>query len=43
MKLTSFQAAAAETAKVTDGSIDVLINNGALMVHERGGLTLDKL
>lgn len=28
-ELTYLQAAAAETAKVTDGSVDVLINNGA--------------
>ncbi|KAI5116184.1 hypothetical protein M0805_009452 [Coniferiporia weirii] len=38
----SINAAAGEVSKVTGGTLDVLINNGALLHHERNVLPLDK-
>ncbi|TFY65907.1 hypothetical protein EVG20_g5179 [Dentipellis fragilis] len=39
--LASLQRAAAETAKITGGSLDVLINNAAMLPNERDALPLD--
>ncbi|KAI5116183.1 hypothetical protein M0805_009451 [Coniferiporia weirii] len=38
----SINEAAAEVSKITGGTLDVLINNGALLHHERNVLPLDK-
>jgi len=38
---TSIQAAAEHASKITGGKLDVLINNAALMEHERSRLTAD--
>lgn len=37
------QAAAQKVAEITGGSLDVLILNGAMMMHERGVLNFDQL
>ncbi|KAI0700107.1 hypothetical protein BC835DRAFT_480987 [Cytidiella melzeri] len=37
----ALQRAADVVSQTTGGTVDVLINNGALMTHERSGLTLD--
>ncbi|KAI0088700.1 hypothetical protein BDY19DRAFT_985505 [Irpex rosettiformis] len=37
----ALQNAADIVSKITGGTLDILINNSALMAHERGGLTLD--
>jgi len=37
----SLEDAAKEVAKITGGTLDILINNAALMFHERARLTLD--
>ncbi|KAA1472250.1 NAD(P)-binding protein [Dentipellis sp. KUC8613] len=39
--LASIERAAAETAKITGGSLDVLINNAAMLPNERDALPLD--
>ncbi|KAI0088542.1 hypothetical protein BDY19DRAFT_169452 [Irpex rosettiformis] len=39
--VNALQNAAATVSKITGGILDVLINNSALMAHERAGLTLD--
>ncbi|KLO10732.1 NAD-binding protein [Schizopora paradoxa] len=40
--IASIKTAAKEVAKITGGTLDVLIANGALMHHERNGLMLDE-
>ncbi|EJD04868.1 short-chain dehydrogenases/reductase [Fomitiporia mediterranea MF3/22] len=37
----TIKSAAEEVSKVTGGTLDVLINNGALLHHKRNGLTVD--
>jgi len=40
--ITTIQTAAKEAGKITGGTLDVLINNAALMHHERNHLMLDE-
>lgn len=39
--LTHLQKAAETVGKINGGKLDILINNGALMQHERAVVTLD--